>query len=63
MKRINLIKYGLAALTASTALIGGGGTAQAPAKQPNILFIMGDDIGYFQPSLPPRHHGRGNAEH
>ena len=25
--------------------------AQAPAGQPNILFIMGDDIGYMQPSI------------
>ena len=24
--------------------------AQAPAKKPNILFIMGDDIGWMQPS-------------
>ncbi len=49
MKRITLIKYGLALLTASTALIGGGGTAQAQDKKPNILFIMGDDIGFMQP--------------
>ncbi len=25
--------------------------AQAPAKKPNILFIMGDDIGWMQPSV------------
>ena len=25
--------------------------AQAPAQKPNILFIMGDDIGYMQPSI------------
>ncbi len=25
--------------------------AQAPAKKPNILFIMGDDIGWMQPSI------------
>ena len=47
MKRSNLIKYGLAVLTASTALIGVGGTAQAQTKKPNIVFIMGDDIGIW----------------
>ena len=26
-------------------------TAQAPAQKPNILFIMGDDIGFMQPSI------------
>jgi hypothetical protein len=25
--------------------------AQAPAGKPNILFIMGDDIGIMQPSI------------
>jgi hypothetical protein len=25
--------------------------AQAPAKKPNIVFIMGDDIGWMQPSI------------
>ena len=25
--------------------------AQAPAAKPNILFIMGDDIGWMQPSI------------
>src|SRR4029450_9860478 len=25
--------------------------AQAPTKKPNILFIMGDDIGWMQPSI------------
>ena len=25
--------------------------ADAPANQPNIMFIMGDDIGYMQPSI------------
>ncbi|HOX19349.1 MAG TPA: arylsulfatase [Gemmatimonadales bacterium] len=27
------------------------GTAQTTAKKPNILFIMGDDIGWMQPSI------------
>jgi arylsulfatase len=46
MTRNNLIKYGLTVLTASTALIGVGGTAQAQTK-PNIVVIMGDDIGMW----------------
>ena len=25
--------------------------AQQPAQKPNILFIMGDDIGWMQPSI------------
>jgi arylsulfatase A-like enzyme len=25
--------------------------AQTPAKKPNIMFIMGDDIGWMQPSI------------
>jgi arylsulfatase A-like enzyme len=46
MKRSNLIKYGLTVLTASTALLSAGGTAQAAdAKKPNIVIIWGDDIG------------------
>src|SRR5664279_666890 len=46
MKRNDLLKYGLTVLTASTALIGAGRTAQAAdAKKPNIVIIWGDDIG------------------
>ena len=61
MKRSNLIKYGLTVLTASaavgltscaTAQPAGGGAAMAqPAssggKKPNIVVIMGDDIGMW----------------
>jgi len=36
---------GLAVLLSTAAF------AQAPAKKPNILFIMGDDIGWMQPSI------------
>ena len=38
--------------------------AFAQDKKPNILFIMGDDIGWMQPSLlSSRLDGRGNTEH
>jgi arylsulfatase len=47
MKRNDLLKYGLTVLTASTALIGAGGTARAADKKPNILILWGDDIGGF----------------
>src|ERR1700751_554071 len=45
-----LVSYGLSVLTATAALIGAGGQLQAQDKKPNILFIMGDDIGWMQPS-------------
>ena len=32
-------------------LAAGTAIAQAPASKPNILFIMGDDIGWMQPSI------------
>ena len=38
-----LVAFGLAAPATSTA--------QTTAKKPNILFIMGDDIGWMQPSI------------
>jgi arylsulfatase A-like enzyme len=34
-------------LTATAALIGAAGPLQAQEKKPNILVIMGDDIGWF----------------
>src|SRR5262249_45179013 len=32
-------------------LLGAGRSPQAGGKKPNILFIMGDDIGWMQPSI------------
>src|SRR5947207_11816879 len=32
-------------------LLAAGRTAQGGEKKPNILFIMGDDIGWMQPSI------------
>src|SRR5437763_10596231 len=59
MKR-NLIHNGLSLLVATAALFSAVATGQAqdsptPSsgaadKKPNILFIMGDDIGWMQPS-------------
>jgi arylsulfatase A-like enzyme len=43
----NLVSYGLSVLTATAALIAAAGPLQAQQKKPNILFIMGDDIGWF----------------
>jgi arylsulfatase A-like enzyme len=43
----NLVSYGLSLLTATAALIAAAGPLQAQQKKPNILFIMGDDIGWF----------------
>jgi arylsulfatase len=47
----NLIKHGLTVLTASAALMCAVTPAQAQTKKPNILFIMGDDIGWMQPGI------------
>jgi hypothetical protein len=41
---------GLSLLVATAALFGAVVPAQAQDKKPNILFIMGDDIGWMQPS-------------
>ena len=46
MKR-NLIHNGLSLLVATAALFGVVVPAQAQDKKPNILFIMGDDVGWF----------------
>ncbi|HEY5705116.1 MAG TPA: arylsulfatase [Terrimicrobiaceae bacterium] len=49
MKR-NLIIGGLSLLTVSAALLSAVVPAHAADRKPNILFIMGDDIGWMQPS-------------
>jgi arylsulfatase len=46
MKR-NLIHNGLSLLIATAALFSAVASAQAQDKKPNILFIMGDDVGWF----------------
>jgi arylsulfatase A-like enzyme len=47
MKRKKLLSYGLTVLTASAALICASVPAHAADKQPNIVVIMGDDIGMW----------------
>src|SRR6266513_2719210 len=46
----NLSYKGLSLLIATAALFSAVVPAQAQDKKPNILFIMGDDIGWMQPS-------------
>src|SRR5437016_6903141 len=41
--------YSFAVVTAFAALMCAVVSAQAQDKKPNILFIMGDDIGWMQP--------------
>jgi arylsulfatase len=45
--KVQLFKHGLTALTASTALLCAAVPVHAQDKKPNILFIMGDDIGMW----------------
>jgi len=46
LKKANIL---LAALSLAAALVSGPASAQD--KKPNIVFIMGDDIGWMQPSI------------
>jgi arylsulfatase A-like enzyme len=48
MKR-NISYNSLSLLIATAALFSAVATGQAQDKKPNILFIMGDDIGWMQP--------------
>src|SRR4051812_33193425 len=51
MKVSQGIGLGLSALFAAAIMVCTPAAAQEPAKKPNILFIMGDDIGWMQPSI------------
>src|SRR5437867_13050537 len=44
------LTHSLSVLTALAALMCVVASSQAQDKKPNILFIMGDDIGWMQPS-------------
>jgi len=50
MKTRRLQHYGLSLLTAGAALLSVTTSVQAADKKPNILVIMGDDIGYWNVS-------------
>ena len=48
--KLKLIDRDFWLLAATAALIGAGGPLQPQDKESNILFTMGDDIGWMQPS-------------
>ena len=47
MKLRNVFQYTIFMLVASVPLFGADDTAQEKSKKPNILVIMGDDVGWF----------------
>src|SRR5438128_7257617 len=51
MKTTGRLWLGLLALFAAAMLAGAPASAQQPQAKPNILFIMGDDIGIMQPRI------------
>ena len=53
MKLIRKMRTALFALGAGAAAVAvsGAASAQTTSEKPNILFIMGDDIGWMQPSI------------
>ena len=42
---------GMMGLLAAATVTSTPATAQQPSQKPNIMFIMGDDIGIMQPSI------------
>jgi arylsulfatase A-like enzyme len=51
MKIARKLWLGLFAAAAGAIVASAPATAQQPQQKPNILFIMGDDIGIMQPSI------------
>jgi arylsulfatase len=51
MKIARKLWLGLFAAAAGAIVASAPATAQQQQQKPNILFIMGDDIGYMQPSI------------
>jgi arylsulfatase A-like enzyme len=51
MVRSKTIWLALLALSAAVTMAGPPASAQQQQAKPNILFIMGDDIGWMQPSI------------
>jgi hypothetical protein len=52
---------GLMGLFTAAMVTNTPATAQQPSQKPNILFIMGDDIGWMQPSIYHVEPGHDNA--
>jgi arylsulfatase A-like enzyme len=48
---MSVTKIGLGLLALFVAVLAVGAPAAAQQQKPNILFIMGDDIGWMQPSI------------
>ena len=64
--RMSISRYVWLGLLASIAALTAASVPASAQQQqkPNILFIMGDDIGWMQPSIYHRRpDGRGNAQH
>jgi hypothetical protein len=51
MKNVSTAWCGLLALFAAVMAAGTPASAQQQQAKPNIPFIMGDDIGWMQPSI------------
>ena len=51
MARTSAARWLLLLLTALAALLGTAAPVQAQDKKPNIVVIMGDDIGIMQPGI------------
>ena len=51
MKHSCKFRKGLLAFGAGAAAMSGAALAETKTEKPNILFIMGDDIGWMQPSI------------
>ena len=51
MKMSRKLSRGLLVLFAAATVAGAPASAQEQQAKPNILFIMGDDIGWMQPGI------------
>jgi arylsulfatase A-like enzyme len=45
--KLKIITHALTVVTVVATMMGAAATSQAADKKPNILFIMGDDVGWF----------------
>ena len=51
LRHAGVIAAIVAVLSVAPAGLGTAAPPDTPAKKPNILFIMGDDIGWMQPGI------------